>query len=189
MALSTKRALAESLRNLLTKRTIDKITVKDVVEDCGVNRQTFYYHFHDIYELLEWIFEDMIETLLKDQNGSSTWTQGMDALVSKILEERRLVLNAYHSVSHEEVSGFIHQWLKPLIADVVEQEAEGLDVSAEDREFVSELFTLGTAGFLTDWIESRLSEEKLKDLEKLKLALDGSARLLLMRFDKSSTQI
>lgn len=54
MSLTTKRALAESLKKLLSKKNLDKITVKDIITDCGVNRQTFYYHFHDIYALTEW---------------------------------------------------------------------------------------------------------------------------------------
>ncbi len=184
MALSTKKALAQSLRNLLAKRTLDKITVKDIVDDCGVNRQTFYYHFHDIYDLLEWIFEDMIETMVPEQNEKVDWTRCIDTLVAKMLEERRLVLNAYHSVSHEAVSRFIRQWLKPFIADVVEQESQGMSVAQEDKEFVAELFTMGTTGFLTEWVENQLSEEKLHNLEKIKMALDGSARLLLKRFEQ-----
>ena len=48
MSVTTKRALAETFKKLLSKRGLNKITVKDIVEDCGVNRQTFYYHFHDI---------------------------------------------------------------------------------------------------------------------------------------------
>ena len=185
MALDTKRALAQSLRNLLTKRTLDKITVKDIVEDCGVNRQTFYYHFHDIYDLLEWIFEDMIETMVVQHTDRTDWTSGIDDLVTKMLEERRLVLNAYHSVSHEAVSRFIRQWLKPFIDQVVERESQGLIVSQEDKEFVSELFTLGTSGFLTEWIEHQLSQEDLLKLEKIKTALNGSARILLTRFQKA----
>ena len=186
MALGTKRALAQSLRSLLNKRTLDKITVKDIVEDCGVNRQTFYYHFHDVYDLLEWIFEDLLETMLAEQKEQVDWTSGMDDLVSKLLEEKRLVLNAYHSVSHEAVSQFIRKWLKPLIGQVVEQESAGMDVSREDKDFVADLFILGTTGFLTEWIEHQLAAGDLQYLEKIKLALDGSARTILMRFDRNA---
>ena len=47
MPLTTKRALATSLKNMLSKKTLEKITVKDIVDDCSLNRQTFYYHFHE----------------------------------------------------------------------------------------------------------------------------------------------
>ena len=189
MALSTKKALAQSLRNLLAKRTLDKITVKDIVDDCGVNRQTFYYHFHDIYDLLEWIFDDMIDTMLAERNPEDRWTDGVDVIIEKLLEERRLVLNAYHSVSHEAVSRFIRRWLKPFITEMMERESEGLNVSEEDRDVVAEMFTLVTTGFLTDWVEHQLSEEKLKNLEKIKQALDGSARTILARFDQEKNGV
>ena len=56
MSQVTKRALAASLIKLLSQKPLDKVTVKDIIEDCGVNRQTFYYHFKDIYDLVDWIF-------------------------------------------------------------------------------------------------------------------------------------
>ena len=58
MRQTTKQAIAEALRNLLNQRSIEKITVKDIVEECGVNRQTFYYHFYDVYDLMEWMIEE-----------------------------------------------------------------------------------------------------------------------------------
>ena len=56
----TKKALAESLKKLLSKNKLNKITIKEITEDCGVNRQTFYYHFKDIYDLLEWIYKNEV---------------------------------------------------------------------------------------------------------------------------------
>ena len=54
MSQVTKRALEASLKNLLLKKPLDKITINDITEDCGINRMTFYYHFKDIYDLIEW---------------------------------------------------------------------------------------------------------------------------------------
>ena len=54
MSQVTKRALEASLKKLLLERPLDKITVTDIAEDCGINRMTFYHHFRDIYALVEW---------------------------------------------------------------------------------------------------------------------------------------
>ena len=54
MSKVTKRALEQSLKNLLLKKPLTKITIGDITEDCGINRMTFYYHFKDIYDLVEW---------------------------------------------------------------------------------------------------------------------------------------
>ena len=59
MSQITKNALAASLKKLLSKKELSKITITNITEECGVNRQTFYYHFKDIYDLLEWIFMPM----------------------------------------------------------------------------------------------------------------------------------
>ena len=63
----TKKALAQSLKELGSTKILDKITVADITNHCGVNRQTFYYHFNDKYELLNWIYtEDLFKPLTKD---------------------------------------------------------------------------------------------------------------------------
>ena len=54
MSQMTKRALAASLKNLLLQKPLNKITINDIAEDCGISRMTFYYHFKDIYDLVEW---------------------------------------------------------------------------------------------------------------------------------------
>ena len=183
MAVNTKRALADSLRKLLTQRTLDKITVRDIVEDCGVNRQTFYYHFRDIYDLLEWIFEDTVERMVENQEMDyANWTCGIDHIVEQMLKDRKLILNAYHSVSHEAVSRFIKRWIDPFVTAVVDREAEGLHIDEEDKQFVVKLFTLATTGFFTEWVENKMPENELKDLEKVKQALAGSVSSILHRF-------
>lgn len=57
-SLNTKKALAVSLKKLMQKKSFSKITVSEIISDCGVNRKTFYYHFDDIYALLKWMFEN-----------------------------------------------------------------------------------------------------------------------------------
>ena len=84
MSLLTEKALAASLKKLLEKKTLDKITVKDITDDCGVNRQTFYYHFHDVYDLVEWIFTEeakkfmnsCVEGLEREHRGADGPTAG-----------------------------------------------------------------------------------------------------------------
>ena len=72
----TKKALAESLKKLLSKNKLNKITIKEITEDCGVNRQTFYYHFKDIYDLLEWIYKNEVIQEIEEKTTYETWQQG-----------------------------------------------------------------------------------------------------------------
>lgn len=84
----TKRALEQSLKNLLLKKPLNKITINDIAEDCGINRMTFYYHFKDIYDLVEWsCLEDARKALDKNKTYD-TWQQGFLQIFEEVLENK-----------------------------------------------------------------------------------------------------
>ena len=69
----TKRALEQSLKNLLLQKPLHKITISDIADDCGINRMTFYYHFKDIYDLVEWVCMEDAKKALADNKTYETW--------------------------------------------------------------------------------------------------------------------
>ncbi|WP_281550141.1 TetR family transcriptional regulator, partial [Murimonas intestini] len=85
MSQTTKRALAASLKKLLLEKPLDKITVIDIVEDCEVNRQTFYYHFKDIFDLIEWMCLDEASKALNGKKTYETWQQGFLQIFNAVL--------------------------------------------------------------------------------------------------------
>lgn len=181
MPLQTKRAIAESFKKLLSKRELKKITVQDIVDDCGVNRQTFYYHFHDVYELMEWLFQDAADTLLGEQQDYKDWNKGLYIVMNSLRENRTLVYNAYHSLSHKAVTNYIKRTLWPYMLRVVQTEAEGMmpPAAPENIEFVTELLTLSVVGMINEWIEKEKKETPDIQLEKLLKAAHGSIPFML----------
>ena len=70
----TKRALATSLKKLLSQKELTKISIKDITDDCGIQRQTFYYHFADVYDLIEWIYtNEVIKPIIHDKDTYEKW--------------------------------------------------------------------------------------------------------------------
>ncbi len=182
MSQTTKRALADSLKKLLAKRSLDKITVKDIIDDCGVNRQTFYYHFHDIYALVEWIFCDAAQTLTDQELDYDNWGVGLEVLLEHMLNDRILILNAYNSISHEVVSDYAKEFLRPFAERVVQTQAREMEppASEEDMSFVVDLVTLMASGFTMEWVGRRMQDKYLAEhIRKLQIALDGSVTLML----------
>ena len=86
----TKRKMAESLKKFMAKKPFDKITVRDILEDCDISRQTFYYHFEDMYDLLTWLFETELIALLQESENVLTWDEGI-LLVLRYVEQNRAV--------------------------------------------------------------------------------------------------
>ena len=76
MSDTTKRALEESLKHMLLKKPLDKISISDITNDCGISRMTFYYHFRDIYDLVEWSCEEDAARALAGNKTYETWQQG-----------------------------------------------------------------------------------------------------------------
>ena len=182
-----KYALAQSLKKLLSTRKLDKITVKDIAEDCGVNRQTFYYYFRDIYDLLEWNFCDATECLIRSGLDHGDWRSGVKAVTEYLQENRTLVWNAYHSISHESVSEFLKRTLRPHILSAVREEAKGLEWEPcqENVDFVADIFTLTAAGIVMEWIGTQRLEGTEERLNELFTAMDGSVSLMLRNLENA----
>ena len=182
-----KYALAQSLKKLLSTRKLDKITVKDIAEDCGVNRQTFYYYFRDIYDLLEWNFCDATERLIRSGLDHGDWRSGVKAVTEYLQENRTLVWNAYHSISHESVSDFLKRTLRPHILSAVREEAKGLEWEPcqENVDFVADIFTLTAAGIVMEWIGTQRLEGTEERLNELFTAMDGSVSLMLRNLENA----
>lgn len=97
MSQTTKKALEASLKKLLLKKPINKITINDIAEDCGVNRMTFYYHFTDIYDLARWACLEDCAQALANNKTYDTWQQGFLNIFNAVLENKPFIKNVYHA--------------------------------------------------------------------------------------------
>ena len=97
MSSFTKKAIVESFLKLLKEKPVEKITIKDIVEDCGINRNTFYYHFDDIPSLMEEILREETECVLGKHLGTDSWEEGFIAAVEFALDYKRSLFNLYFS--------------------------------------------------------------------------------------------
>lgn len=150
----TKRALAASLKKLLLQKPLDKITVIDIVNDCGVNRQTFYYHFKDIYDLSDWLFLDETSVALAGQKTYETWEQGFLNIFEWVLENKPLVLNVYRSVSREYLERYLYGVTYDLVMGVVNERAVGMSVQESDKKFIADFYKFAFVGLMLEWIRT-----------------------------------
>ena len=131
MSQVTKRALEASLKNLLLQKPLSKITISDITEDCGINRMTFYYHFKDIYDLVEWSCQEDASKALAGNKTYETWQQGFLQLFKAVQDNKPFIMNVYHSVSREQVENYLYQLTYDLLEGVVEEQAAGMSVRPE----------------------------------------------------------
>lgn len=146
MSQITKRALEASLKNLLLKKPVNKITIQDIAEDCGINRMTFYYHFKDIYDLIEWSCEEDARRAIEGNKTYDTWEQGFLNLFYAVEENKPFIMNVYRYVSREQIEQYLYRVVFDLLIDVVEECSQGLNVRKNDKRFIADFYKYGFVG-------------------------------------------
>lgn len=187
MSQTTKRALAASLKRLLLKKPLDKITIVDITSDCEVNRQTFYYHFKDIYDLIEWTCLDEAARALDGKKTYGTWQQGFLQIFQAVLDNKPFIMNVYHSVSREQVETYLYKVTYDLLIGVVEEESAGMNVREEDKRFIADFYKYGFVGLMLDWIRGGMKDNPEKIVNHLSVLIHGNIQHGLDQFrtDKS----
>ena len=182
MSQVTKRALEQSLKNLLLKKPLTKITVADIADDCGINRMTFYYHFKDIYDLVEWSCLEDAKKALDEKKTYETWQQGLLQIFEAVQDNKPFILNVYHCVHREQVEKYLQPLVDKLLLDIIEEESAGMTVRDEDKQFIAQIYSYVFIGLMLDWIKDDMHKDPNEIAGKLTKLIKGSISAALSRF-------
>jgi len=173
MSQTTKRALEASLKNLLLKKPLNKITINDIAEDCGINRMTFYYHFKDIYDLVEWSCHEDAARALGGKKTYDTWQQGFLNIFRAVEDNKPFIMNVYHSVSREHVETYLYKLTYDLLIGVVEERSKGMSVRDEDKKFIADFYKYAFVGIMLNWIKGGMTDDPKKIISRLSVLIQG----------------
>ena len=175
----TKRALEQALKSVLKTKNLKKVTIQDIADECGINRNTFYYHFKDIYDLVEWICIEDGKKALSQYRQYDNWENGTIGLLNMMLANKAFVENVYRNVGRERIESFLFPQIKQVIASIVYEEAEGISVTDEEKEFAAEMYQYIFVGVILRWIHEGMKDNPDELVGKLAVALNGSMKLCL----------
>lgn len=159
MSNRTKQDLEAALKRQLLKKPLDKITINELAESCGISRMTFYYHFRDIYDLVEWACIEDASKALQGKKTYSTWQEGLLQIFEAVYENKPFIMNVFRSVSREKIESFLFQITYGLIENVVAEQAQGISISAEQMRFIAEFYKYSFVGIMLDWIRQGMKED------------------------------
>lgn len=154
----TEQAFARALKEIMAKKSFDKVTVTELVRFLNVNRQTFYYHFKDLYDLLEWIYITDGEKMISDKRTTVSWQEGLLAIFQYIQDNEAFVRNTYHSINRNYLEHFLYDRAYSLIRPVIEENEVQTQLSEADIDLRAHFYKYGLVGFILDWIDSGLRE-------------------------------
>lgn len=183
MTNATKAALEASLKAAFEK-PLDKITINDLTTDCGISRMAFYYHFKDIYDLVEWSCLEDATQALQGKKTYETWQEGLQQIFEAVLENKPFIMNVYHSVSREQIETYLFHLTHDLLYGVVQEKAKGTGISEADQSFIADFYKYSFTGVMLDWIKDGMKVDYHMIAEKMHRTMEGNVVNSIRNFEK-----
>ena len=139
MAKQTQKFIMSTFMQLLENESLDKITVRDIVEECEINRNTFYYHYSDIYDLLDDVF--LVE---------------YERAARFVLKYKKAILHIYDSKKRDVLQNYLETLAFSFISRFVKKEADGYGLPDEDIDYITGFYTHAIVGNTIEWIKRKL---------------------------------
>ena len=184
----TKNALEESLKKFLLQKPLDKITISDLTTDCGISRMAFYYHFKDIYDLVEWSCVEDGTKALQGKKTYDSWTEGLTQIFEAVLENKPFIMNVYRNVDRERMERYLYHLTYDLIVGVVQEKSKDLDISGEDKKFIANFYKYGFVGIMLEWIQEGMKADIEELVNKMSLTLHNTVTTSIHNFQKNSEE-
>ncbi len=155
MPVEMKAMIADTLNELLKQKSLDKITVKELVDACHISRQTFYYHFRDIMEVVEWyqhkVLEQSIQTSLAAPNGRDA----IVGLVRESFQHKKLIQQLMSSQRREEIERLLVKTVRTYLEEMLRQKAPNLSLSPADTETILCFYSSGIVGMMLSYLQQK----------------------------------
>ena len=181
MANFTKKAIKESFVKLLNEKPLAKISVKDIVEDCGINRNSFYYHFQDIPALLEEIITEQAEELIENYPEIESLEKGMEVATEFAIQNKMAVFHIYNSVNRDMYEQYTMRLCRHVVARYLDVAFKDANVPAEDRELAVRLVSCALFGLVYDWLNSGMNEDRPADIKRVCELCKGIPEMIIER--------
>lgn len=176
-----KLALASALKDALATTPLAKVTVSGLAAAAGVNRQTFYAHFADVYDLAAWVFKTEIADHVMAHASYDDWADGFVRLLGYLQDHREQAFAVIRSLKHAELERFFYDTLRAMMAVIVAELEGELDLSASDRDFIIDHYTLAVVGHLQHWLSSGMAANPYVLVSNLESLMRGQVRSSLVR--------
>lgn len=157
---AAKREICAALKALMAQKPLNKITVAEIMQSCGMARQHFYYHFEDLYDAVRWMFDQEAVALLREHDGVMLWQDGLLQLFQYLQENRAVCLCALHSISRERLKRFFQTDVHVIIQGTIQRIAEELNyqVSEEEVDLLTKFYVGALASIMEEWLLGNIRE-------------------------------
>ena len=181
--LNTKKTIAASLKKFMERKPLSKITVSEIVTDCGINRNTFYYHFEDIQALLKWMLEQEAVEVLKNFDLLLDYEDAINFVLDYVEENKHILNCAYDSMGRDELKRFFYNDFCGIMLTIVTrlEEILGLSLSDDCRNFICDFYTEALTAKLIEVMRSKQPYDREKLIRFISITFQASLPEVIKR--------
>lgn len=173
-SITTKKAISYSLKELLLDKPLNKITINDICKKSSINRQTFYYHFEDIRDLVEYTTIEDANDALKNKDTYETRQEGFLSIFLLMKKDKIFINNIYHSISLDILQSYLYKLVYPIIYKVVDEKSSNKKVNEEDKKFITNFYMYSFVSLVLEWIKNDMKEDPNVIIKKVSSLLTGT---------------
>ena len=181
----TQNLIIETFLRLLEKKDLQKITIKELAALCEINRNTFYYHFKDLYDLLETVFRIQAQEVKEACIKHMPWQENMLRSMSFALEHKEALYHLYESPRRDLLESYLYNVIGEVMERYIMEQAEGMEIENKDLLLIVDFYKYALVGILLEWIRGGMQDDPRCILEKVGVLFDGSIGKALLRLKKN----
>ncbi len=175
----SKLIIREEFVKLLNEKPFNKISITELVKNCELNRNTFYYYYSDIYAVLTEVFEDELAKITSGYYDGKTWNDTLLQATHFARENKRAVFHVYHSMQREELEKFLYTFVERILKKFIDDECAGMAVDDFDEALVVKFFQMALTGMLIEWISDGMKQDIDFIIARMSLLLEGNIKNIL----------
>ena len=180
----TKQAIKASFIKILNEKPLNKISVRDIVEDCGINRNSFYYHFQDIPALIEEIVAQRAEDIINDYPEISSLDECFDVASQFLLENKRAILHIYNSINRDIFERYLMKMCEYVVTTYVDTAMGDMQLSMQDRRIFIRFIKFECFGACIEWLNDGMNDDIMQDLHRLLEIVSGIPEEIMRRMQE-----
>jgi len=169
----TKLALADSLKKLMAEKAFSKINVNDIVDGCGLTRQSFYYHFKDKYDLMNWIYYTETARFMASYDTLEHWTDGLKDLCYYMQQNKTFYKNALNTTGQNSFPEYLHSYISDISVSAIESMLN-TEYDHNKWDFFVSFFATAFVAFIVRWANNGMKEDPAEYITKIRSLFDGS---------------
>lgn len=182
----TKNAIKTSFLKLLNQKPLSQITIKDIVEDCGINRNSFYYHYEDLPSLVREVITEETDRIIKEHSSIDTIEECLDVAVKFALDNKKAVLHIYNSLNSDILIKYLLNICEYVVKTFIDTAFPNAKVSKSDREIIVRYYKCECFGQIVEWLNEGMKTDITEQFHRLCELKKGMAEELFKRCTESN---